>query len=55
MIRHAVATFQALQSLGHNVKRAESPMGGAQAIWSHPSGVLEAASDPRKDGCALGF
>ena len=49
------ATFQALQSLGHRVIRAETPMGGAQAIRMHPSGILEGASDPRKDGCALGY
>ena len=49
------ATFRALADLGHSVKRAETPMGGAQAIRIHDSGVLEGASDPRKDGCALGY
>lgn len=46
---------QALQAKGHNVERADSPIGGAQAIFMHDSGVLEGGSDPRKDGCALGY
>ncbi len=49
------ATSAALAELGHNVQRAPDPIGGAQAIWMHDSGVLEAASDPRKDGCAIGY
>lgn len=48
-------TLAALEELGHIVQRAETPIGGAQAILMHPSGVLEGASDPRKDGCALGY
>ncbi len=49
------ATARALARLGHQVMRSETPMGGAQAIRTHASGVYEAASDPRKDGCALGY
>ncbi len=49
------ATLRALARLGHDVRRAETPMGGAQAIRIHASGVYEGASDPRKDGCALGY
>lgn len=49
------ATAQALGELGHNVITAPGPRGGAQAIRLHDSGVLEGASDPRKDGCALGY
>lgn len=49
------ATLRALADLGHTVERAQTPIGGAQAIRIHPSGVLEGASDPRKDGCALGY
>lgn len=44
-----------LSEIGHTVERAESPIGGAQAISIHGNGVLEGASDPRKDGCALGY
>ena len=44
-----------LTALGHNVVWADSAIGGAQAINCHASGVLEGASDPRKDGCALGY
>ena len=44
-----------LAALGHNVVISDSPIGGAQAIAIHDSGILEGASDPRKDGCALGY
>jgi gamma-glutamyltranspeptidase/glutathione hydrolase len=47
---------QELVELGHNVAVPEVPIGGAQAIYIDPdSGVLCGASDPRKDGCALGY
>lgn len=49
------ATRQVLADLGHNVTTPAGPMGGAQAIAVHESGVLEGASDPRKDGIALGY
>lgn len=44
-----------LAALGHNVQTPETAIGGAQAIMIHDSGVLEAGSDPRKDGCAIGY
>ncbi len=44
-----------LAERGHDVQVPETALGGAQAIQIHDSGVLEGASDPRKDGCALGF
>jgi len=44
-----------LQSMGHNVEIPHGPIGGAQAIRIDESGYLEGASDPRKDGCALGY
>ena len=44
-----------LAGLGHAVEVPEIAIGGAQAIRIHGSGVLEGASDPRKDGCALGY
>lgn len=44
-----------LEALGHDVTEPADPIGGAQAIRIHPTGVLEGASDPRKDGCAIGY
>ncbi len=44
-----------LSDLGHKVAIPEAAIGGAQAIKIHKSGVLEGASDARKDGCALGY
>ncbi len=46
---------QQLSQLGHTVEISETPLGGAQAIRIRNDGVLEGASDPRKDGCALGY
>ncbi|MWD29208.1 gamma-glutamyltransferase [Aquicoccus sp. SCR17] len=52
---YSAAAAEALAARGHDVTRADSPLGGAQAIRIHESGVLEGASDPRKDGCAIGY
>jgi gamma-glutamyltranspeptidase/glutathione hydrolase len=49
------AVRKTLSDLGHAVEIADEPLGGAQAILIHGDGVLEGASDPRKDGCALGY
>lgn len=46
---------QSLADKGHTVTRADSPIGGAQAIKLRGDGLLEGASDPRKDGIALGY
>jgi gamma-glutamyltranspeptidase/glutathione hydrolase len=43
-----------LAALGHRVTRRANPLGGAQAIVIGDD-ALVGASDPRKDGCALGY
>ncbi|MCC1494431.1 gamma-glutamyltransferase [Cognatishimia sp. F0-27] len=45
----------ALAAKGHEIETPETAIGGAQAIKIHENGVLEGASDPRKDGCAIGY
>lgn len=52
----APAVLAGLKEKGHEIVAAEVPWGGGQAIqldWE--TGVLTGGSDPRKDGCALGF
>ncbi|MFX0546173.1 gamma-glutamyltransferase family protein [Roseovarius sp. S1116L3] len=44
-----------LAERGHKVVIPQEAIGGAQAIEIREDGVLEGASDPRKDGCALGY
>jgi gamma-glutamyltranspeptidase/glutathione hydrolase len=45
-----------LKRLGHQTTSVVSPLGGGQAIWiDWQKGTLTGGSDPRKDGCALGY
>jgi gamma-glutamyltranspeptidase / glutathione hydrolase len=43
-----------LAAMGHEVSIPDTPIGGAQAILLDGD-ILVGASDPRKDGCALGY
>jgi gamma-glutamyltranspeptidase/glutathione hydrolase len=50
------AAIEGLRERGHRVETAKEPHGGGQAIWiDWHNGTLTGASDPRKDGCALGY
>ncbi len=49
-------TIAALKAKGHNVARGGGGFGGYQGILiDHANGVLQGGSDPRKDGCAIGY
>ena len=49
-------TRERLKSLGHNVANDPGGFGGYQGIWiDWDQGVLHGASDPRKDGAAVGY
>ena len=57
-IEHGMAADirDALAARGHRLVDAENPIGGSQAVaidWQQ--GILAGGSDPRKDGCALGY
>jgi gamma-glutamyltranspeptidase/glutathione hydrolase len=57
-IEHGVSAdaVAGLKARGHNVMVRPAPHGGGQAIqidWER--GVLIGGSDPRKDGCAIGY
>ncbi|WP_420416856.1 gamma-glutamyltransferase [Pacificispira sp.] len=50
------AIQQDLRARGHRLVKPRAPVGGSQAIeidWQR--NLLTAGSDPRKDGCAIGY
>jgi len=50
------ATVEGLSRLGHQILVPHGAIGGGQAIViDRARGVLAGGSDPRKDGCALGY
>jgi gamma-glutamyltranspeptidase/glutathione hydrolase len=52
----SAAAIAGLKQRGHRVDMALEPHGGGQAVWiDWEKGTLTGASDPRKDGCALGY
>ena len=52
----SASVIEGLRKLGHNVTRAESPLGTAQAIWiDWDRGLLRGGADGRRDGIALGW
>ena len=50
------SAMEGLKKRGHHLIRAPGSFGGYQAIWiDWENGVLHGGTDPRKDGCAMGF
>jgi len=50
------ATIEGLRARGHRVATTLAGYGGYQGIWiDEKSGELLGGSEPRKDGCALGY
>jgi len=52
---YAPSVMQGLADKGHAMRWSDEALGGAQAIVLDDSGILIGASDPRKDGIALGY
>jgi gamma-glutamyltranspeptidase / glutathione hydrolase len=52
----AAGTRDAMAARGHDVVTAAKPLGGGQCVLRDSgTGYLVGGSDPRKDGCAIGF
>ena len=45
-----------LTSRGHKLEQVVEALGGGHGIWvDNESGVMTAGTDPRLDGCAIGY
>jgi gamma-glutamyltranspeptidase/glutathione hydrolase len=52
----ASSAWAELAKRGHDISGSDGFFGGGQAILIHPDyGTLQGGSDPRRDGCALGY
>ena len=50
------AVLEGLRQKGHRVETRNEGFGGYQGIWiDREAGLLHGGSEPRKDGCALGY
>lgn len=50
------STYTDLMLRGHDLSRENKPVGGGQVVWiDRENGVLIGGSDPRKDGCSIGY
>jgi gamma-glutamyltranspeptidase / glutathione hydrolase len=50
------SVVEGLKKIGHQTTGLVGPLGGGQAVWiDWDRGALIGGSDPRKDGCALGY
>jgi gamma-glutamyltranspeptidase/glutathione hydrolase len=50
------SVVEGLKKIGHQTTSLVGPLGGGQAIWiDWEKGTLTGGSEPRKDGCALGY
>jgi gamma-glutamyltranspeptidase/glutathione hydrolase len=50
--------YAELERRGHVLEEVNplAPLGGSQCVWiDHENGTLTGGSDPRKDGCAMGY
>ena len=49
-------TRSGLEKKGHHIGGVEGFFGGGQALLIHPEhGTFQGGSDPRRDGCAIGY